>query len=167
MPAGVSAITALANLTLSSSASTVTFSSISGSYRDLILVVTAKSSQSGWESRIKVNGDTGTNYSVIGMYNSGSSANGYAPTTQSVMKFGFFGILSTSASVQWVTHFIDYSATDKHKTVISQIGNATDALIDASTNRWANTSAITEIVAFPGSGTWSAGSTFALYGVSA
>jgi hypothetical protein len=39
MPAGVSAYTALANVTLGSSAANVTFSSISGSYRDLVLIV--------------------------------------------------------------------------------------------------------------------------------
>lgn len=167
MPAGVAAITALANLTLGASASTVTFSSISGSYRDLILVVTAKSSASGWESRITVNSDTGANYSVIGMYNNPSTLSAYAPTAQSVMKFGFFGVLSTTTSVQWVTHFIDYSATDKHKIALSQIGQTGDGLIDLSTNRWVNTgSAITQLVVFPGSGTWSSGSTFALYGVS-
>lgn len=161
------ALTPLANLTLGSSQANVTFSSISGSYRDLLLVVNAKSSASGWESRIKINNDTGSNYQVVGMYNSGSSTSSYAPSVQTVMKFGFFGILSSSSAVQWVTHFLDYSATDKHKAVLSEIGNASDSLIDITANRWSSTSAITSMVVFPGSGTWSAGATFALYGVSA
>jgi hypothetical protein len=41
MPAGVPAMVALANVTLGSTASSITFSSISGSYRDLFCVFTS------------------------------------------------------------------------------------------------------------------------------
>jgi len=44
MPAGVSAYVPLANLTLGSSAASVTFSSISQAYKDLVLVIEATTS---------------------------------------------------------------------------------------------------------------------------
>ena len=47
MPAGVSAWTPLANITLASTANTVTFSSISGAYKDLRLVLVGGAAGTG------------------------------------------------------------------------------------------------------------------------
>jgi hypothetical protein len=61
---------------------------------------------------------------------------------------------------------IDYSATDKHKTILSRLNNtarATNALI----NRWPSTAAITSIRINGNGANFTTGSTFALYGVSA
>jgi hypothetical protein len=61
---------------------------------------------------------------------------------------------------------MDYSATDKHKTVISRFGSAARET-QATASRWANTAALTSINFFQESGgvTFSTGSTFSLYGV--
>ena len=60
---------------------------------------------------------------------------------------------------------MDYSATDKHKTVITRASSA-GYYIGMSAGRWANTNAITSVSAVMESGrTWSIGSTFALYGI--
>jgi hypothetical protein len=64
MPAGVSAYTALANVTLGSSAASVTFSSISQSYRDLVLVITATTSAVD-NAFIRFNSDSGSNYNIV------------------------------------------------------------------------------------------------------
>jgi hypothetical protein len=165
MPVGVSAFTPLANLTLSGSAATVTFSSISSAYRDLFLVVSAKSTD-GWELRMQLNGDTGANYNSVFMYFSGSAGSSQV-TSQNQMKFGFYGVGSTTVESAWKTSILDYSATDKHKIVHGNVGNTTSDMIDISHHRWASTSAITSLVVYPGSGSWSTGATFALYGVSA
>jgi hypothetical protein len=61
---------------------------------------------------------------------------------------------------------MDYSATDKHKTVLSRANNAANG-VTAIAGRWASTSAITSIVLTFQSSSLATGSTVALYGVSA
>lgn len=61
----------IANTTLSSAAASYTFSSISGSYTDLVLVIGGTLS-ADISAGIYFNGDTGTNYSTTRMYGNGS-----------------------------------------------------------------------------------------------
>lgn len=171
MPAGVSAYVPLANLTLSSSATLVTFTSISQSYRDLVLVVnvvglTGTPTVTG--SAMRVNSDSGSNYSWASMTGDGSSAIAFTNTSS-----GFDLACGNSNSVSMAkVDFLDYSATDKHKAVL-QRGIQPTINTNAYAMRWASTSAITSIQLyspdyFAGTvDTWSAGSTFTLYGVSA
>lgn len=166
MPAGVSAITPLANITLTSTASTVTFSSISSSYRDLYLVIVAKTSAAGWQTRMRLNGDTGTNYNTINLRNNFNTPSSSQSSSTAQMEFGALGIASTTVDMIWKTEIFDYVATDKHKTVLSSIGNNDSDMIEVMAHRWGSTSAVTSLVVYPGSGTWSVGSNFALYGVS-
>jgi hypothetical protein len=59
---------------------------------------------------------------------------------------------------------MDYSATDKHKTVLVR-SNAASTGVEAIAQRWASTAAITSILVFPSTGSWAAGGTFSLYGI--
>jgi hypothetical protein len=60
---------------------------------------------------------------------------------------------------------MDYSATDKHKTVLSRYGNSSTE-VDMAASRWADTSAINSIqILLADAETYSAGSNFSLYGV--
>ena len=144
--------TALANVTLGSTA-TVTFSSIPATYRDLILVVR------GTTNNIRVNGDTGSNYSNVAMYGNGSSAGSGAETTTFFYTNWWGG--GTAANRMYIVQFMDYSATDKHKTILVR-GDQADAEANANAGRWANTAAITSITSV---GTAPAGSTWSLYGI--
>ncbi len=60
---------------------------------------------------------------------------------------------------------MDYSATDKHKTVLTRYGSAaTD--IQATASRWESTAAVNSVTIFDVLGqTYQVGSTFSLYGV--
>ena len=62
--------------TLSSTQSTVTFSSISGAYTDLVLVMGGSNSANS-DLRMRFNGDTGSNYSVTVLFGDGSAANSF------------------------------------------------------------------------------------------
>jgi hypothetical protein len=158
-------ITALANLTLATTPTTVTFSSIVGTYRDLFLVVKGTGSTST-SCTIQVNGDTAlASYGVVWMRGSGSAASTGAWNTGGASAHwqGFIG----SAQSQMAMHFLDYSATDKHKMYINHEADATVLGTRMDFGRWANTAAITQISLKTDSGTWSVGTTFALYGVSA
>ena len=153
--------TALANITLGSSASSVTFSSIPATYRDLILVSDYAASGVSY-LQLQINSDTGTNYSFVTMYTDPaviSASNTYDRfylTTNTIQ---------SGARIASVAQIMDYSATDKHKTVLSR-QNFTRAtgtqVVEAQASRWASTSAITSLQV---SGGFSSGATFALYGI--
>jgi len=149
--------TPLANLTLSSTAASVTFSSISQSYRDLVLVAVTTGSQTTSIS-MNLNGDTTTtNYNRVYMGGSGTSATSSTATNQYIAS-------SFTSTSQHLLNIMDYSATDKHKTVLSRLDNAADST-RATATRWANTAAITSVQILVNAGTFAAGSTFALYGI--
>lgn len=145
----------LATTTLSSSASSVTFGSISGSYRDLVLVIQGGSNFSGDISfEVYPNGDT-ANGSMVSMQGDGSSASSFSTSRI------FFTM--NNANGMNILQFMDYSATDKHKTIL--IRDTTTATTRATAGRWASTSAITSIELEDATGqTFDAGTTFSLYG---
>jgi hypothetical protein len=76
--------------------------------------------------------------------------------------------LDTTNDAVIVMNIMDYSATDKHKTAIWSSDKAGAGATERFVARWANTSAITSVrLLGVGAATYAAGSTFALYGVSA
>lgn len=148
----------IASNVLSSTAASVTFSSISASYRDLVLVVSGPTATNP-DLVIELNGDTtAANYSNVNMYGNGSTATsgtGFRPK-----RIGVWG----TGSSNFITQFLDYSATNKHKTYLSRVNDAGSG-VWAAANRWANTAAINEIKAVADGTTWASGTTFYLYGI--
>ena len=149
----------LDSTTLASSASSVTFSSISQDYRDLVLVVSGNNATGDQTLRIQINGDTGSNYYSVRMNGSGSTATSNALSAQNNVQLGVFG---TTQAV-CITQIMDYSATDKHKTLLSR-GDLAASSTRATAGRWANTSAITSIYVY-GSNSYNFAATFSLYGI--
>lgn len=169
MPAGVLAITPLANTTLGSATSAVTLSSISGSYRDLLLVMqVTDATSSGFSLGVQFNGDTGgTSYQYQIMSTSGASSTYAVSTGTSRIQLGWNGANGTNGSSMSRLEILDYSATDKHKTSLLRNDDLPMTTTELSAYRWQNTAAITSIRIFGVSGNIRAGSTIALYGVSA
>jgi hypothetical protein len=153
----------IATTTLGSSTGSVTFSSISGSYTDLILIISGTSS-GGSEVKFRINSDTGSNYSGTVLGGNGSSA--YSFRSSNSTYGGFGNALGTSVSTI-IANFMNYSNTTTNKTIITRgSGAATNAT--AAAGLWRSTSAITSIVAnFDDATTFSTGSTFTLYGIKA
>jgi hypothetical protein len=160
--------TALANITLGSSASSVTFSSIPATYRDLVVVMNVGGATAA-SSRLRFNADSGNNYNWVFMNGSGSSTTSSSQSNQNNLDIGaFIGLSATVGPYNLIAQIMDYSATDKHKTVLSRVNLTTDLYpgTTALAGRWASTSAITTVQLFPDSATsWISGSTFALYGI--
>ncbi len=152
--------TPLANVTLGGSDASITFSSIPATYRDLILVINATANSNVATIGLRFNADSGNNYTYVSMAGSGSSASS-STNTQSVALIGY-----TNSTSPWVNkaQIMDYSATDKHKTVLSRDDNAA-ANVGAVANRWANTAAITSIEVNAAVNSFASGTTIALYGV--
>jgi hypothetical protein len=161
--------TPLANVTLGSATSSVTFSSIPATYRDLILVYQYARASGETSLNVRFNGDTGSNYSFVNMI--GSSFSGATSTSNTFTGItpeqGNQGNPGDTLRGVWHYQLMDYSATDKHKTVL-QRHNTLKAdgaqWTTAQASRWANTAAITSI-SFTTSVNMSAGSNFSLYGV--
>ena len=159
----------LATLTLSSADGSITFSSIPATYRDLILLHSVKHTFAGSisvrDTGVRFNGDTGSNYSEVLMYGTGSSTASNSATRSSIQLV--YGMASSNFQLG-VMQIMDYSATDKHKSVLYRTGAGNDDNYGtfAGAFRWANTAAVTSLSITP-SGSYEviAGSTFSLYGV--
>jgi hypothetical protein len=156
----------LATVTLGSSASSVTFSSIPATYRDLVLVCNWQNSGSGSAGRLQLNGNTGANYFGVWMTGTGTSAISSSETSETSARIAGASVgPANTYSNTAILQFLDYSATDKHKTVISRFGSASTES-QATASRYASTSAITSIRFFDILGqTFQTGSTFNLYGI--
>jgi hypothetical protein len=153
--------TPLATVTLASATSSVSFSNIPASYRDLVLILNGKATAGGSGARLRVNGDTSTNYPNIRMY-------GYSGGTGSDAGTGAFldiGAMNTNDGYQSVVQFMDYSATDKHKTILSRPQESSLGAVLANAGRWSNTAAITSILVYAGSDQFASGFTATLYGI--
>lgn len=150
----------IASNVLGSTTTTVTFSSIPATYRDLILVAEVLGSGGNAGTRIQFNGDTGSNYPQVEMSGNGTTASSGAPTLAYIN--GQTG--TTTARGLTILQVMDYSATDKHKTSLSRYGRA-DSATAAGASRWANTAAINQITIFAPVNTYAIGSTFYLYGI--
>lgn len=156
--------TPLANITLGSSATSVTFSSISQAYRDLILQYDGTGSSAAYV-RFRVNSDTGTNYSYVQMAGySGGTFSSASTTVDFIQPTYSEASQKTSGTIQ----FMDYSATDKHKTFLTRVMGYDAGLSTwANAGRWANTAAVTGITFYRSAGNWDAGTVVTLFGVAA
>jgi hypothetical protein len=154
----------LATNTLGTAISSVTFSSISGSYTDLVLVVTGNTNNPT-NPVIRLNGDTGTNYSATFLAGNGSAASSGRDTSVSVMATNNQGYMTSTSNAVIISNLMNYSNTTTYKTVISR-GNAAATGTDATVGLWRNTAAITSITILTNSAnTFSVGNTFTLYGI--
>jgi hypothetical protein len=161
--------TPLATVTLGGTASSVTFSSIPATYRDLVLIISGRSTSTTGEAVMgRYNGDSGANYNNVrmgGLVGVGPFSN--TATSQTSVQLGRLDDSSSgnTSPSQAIISIMDYSATDKHKTSLSRSGT-TREVVDSNAGRWANTAAITSIVISLAVGpNFVAGSTFNLYGV--
>ena len=165
MAAG-STYTPIATTTLSSAAASVTFSSISGSYTDLVLITSTASDISSDTNDIRClfNSDSGSNYSSTYLYGTGSSA---ASGRTSNAAGAFIGRHHPTEYGTGITHIQNYSNSTTYKSVLSRGGVASSLLI-AYISTWRNTAAITSMTLTPTSASnFDAGSTFTLYGITA
>lgn len=168
MPAG-STYTPIATTTLGTSATSVTFSSISGSYTDLVLVAQeyTTGTPTAFGISCQFNGDTASNYSTTYLYGTGSSA----ASGRATAKVGaWIGFESYSANWTVITaNFQNYSNSTTYKTVLSRSSDSAN-LVGSGVSLWRSTAAITSIKVLStdfgsGSTPFVAGSTFTLYGI--
>jgi hypothetical protein len=149
----------IATQTLGSAAATVTFSSISGAYTDLVLVVAATSTTGNPNIYLQYNGDTGSNYSQTVLYGDGSSPGSFRNTNQTKQSLGD---VNTTVGTT-ITHIMNYSNTTTYKTNL--VRNDMSLYVEALVGLWRSTSAVNSILVGVTTSTFTSGSTFTLYGI--
>jgi hypothetical protein len=151
--------------TLGTATATVTFSSIPQTYTDLVVIISAASSVAQ-DPFSRVNGDSGTNYAYQAITGNGGSASAQQGATQNAISLNYFGSDSTTLGENArVIQFLNYSNTNMYKQIICRGGRGNTDGLAFLINTWINTAAITSISFHTGSGTYSVGSTFTLYGI--
>jgi hypothetical protein len=166
MPAG-STYSTIATTTLGSNTASYTFSSISGSYTDLVLIAMCAGT-ANTDLYLNFNGDTGSNYSRT--YVAGNGAAAYSGRNSNLTgmpqcAYATFG--TTLGQFNAIISINSYSNTITNKTVLARASRATDAAAEVSVGLWRSTAAITSIIVGTGTGLLLAGSTFTLYGITA
>ena len=144
MAAG-STYTPIATTTLGSAQTSVTFSSISGSYTDLVLIISGSINTNDLPSFQVGNGSaSSTGYSSTVIRGSGSSAGSTRFSNQSLTWLGDSGNTANS-QMNGIIHFQNYSNTTTYKTILSRYNNTTGETA-ATVHLWSNTSAINYII---------------------
>lgn len=171
------ALTKIAEVVLGASQSTISFSSIPATFRNLVLVVNARCdiAVSGQNAYIEFNGDTGANYSESFFDTNGTTMGTGNSTSSSPTTCTFLFIAGASATANLCTSakvFINnYAGTTFSKNAVAQLftptalGSTTGLILINQGLNWNSTAAInTILIGLTAAGNFIAGSTFTLYG---
>lgn len=155
--------TPIASTTLTATTTNVNFSSISGFYTDLVLIVSGTCSAGSYLT-LRFNSDTSTNYSTTELYGDGTTAGSVRNSSNNYMYIG--AIRTTQSNI--LTSIQNYSNTTTYKTVLSRTNNAATET-KAVVGLWrATPAAITTIdVGTGGANTLQVGTVLTLYGIKA
>jgi hypothetical protein len=159
---------------LSSSQSTVTFSGLNTSasaYKHLQIRAVSRTDVASVyvDTRLRFNGDTGSNYASHELYASGSGSVGSSGSiNQTVASCGHSAGSSAAANIfaAFTVDIFDFSSTTKNKVLRGLTGIAASSnLIDFRSALWNSTNAITSIEINLASGNFVSGSRYSLYGL--
>lgn len=157
----------IATTTVSGTPSDVTFSSISGSYTDLVMVCQMKTSALA-TIYLQFNSDTSSNYSYTNLAGSPAGVNSGRASNANFSRITNYAYPDNTFNTNAIVNFMNYSNTTTNKTFLSRANNAsgTDNATEVLVSLWRSTAAISTIKVYPSGGaTWSAGSTFTIYGI--
>lgn len=158
----------IATTTLGSSQSSVTFSSISGSYTDLIAVFNGSNDGTTQYFLQVGNGsiDTGSNYSTTVLDGNGSSAASGRYTNDTVGIRADYYATGGGNKKMSIFQLNNYSNSTTYKTVLVRSALPATEVV-ATVGLWRSTSAINIVRFTCTSGYYETGSTFTLYGIKA
>lgn len=165
----------LETIALTQSAASVTFDNLPTSgYTDLKVVMSANCTGSGATAddiRIRFNGNTSASYSMRSINGSGSAASSASESGQTSSwcgNIGGTGSIYNNAEI-YIPNYL--STSNAKSTSVDNVveANATAAPMRLIAQLWnpGTQAAITSILLYPSTFSWSAGSTFSIYGVAA
>ena len=164
MAAKTGTYTLINSTTLTGSASDITFSSIPETYTDLVLVVASLDNGAG-RTRLRVNGDSGTNYSRTNMCGNGTSAASYRGSNENQFDMSVIAGTSSTNPAFLLINITDYANTTTYKSFLSHYSLASGA-VELSAGLWRSTAAITSVT-YLTQGSLLSGTTAKLYGIEA
>jgi hypothetical protein len=151
----------IATQTLGAAAASVTFSSIPGTYTDLVLVVNPAVS-SGTCNVTMTFGDTSTLYSRTNLIGNGTTATSNRHTNEALT---YICSATTTFVTTGMAQIMNYSNTTTNKTYLLRDTYSASAVIQR-VGLWRNTAAISTIVlGNDGATNFAIGSSFTLYGI--
>jgi len=155
--------------TLSANAGIVTFANIPQTYKDLVLVQSARVNTSYDITAIRINSLT-SGYSNTYAYSDGTSTYSGSGTAEISMRAGY--IPGSSYANEWSNEqytFFDYTNSSYYKTALHRTGFVTSTVgfqVMQKVTTMPTTGAITQITSQTANGgSFLAGSTFTLYGI--
>jgi len=139
----------IATNTITTNTASYTFTSIPGTYTDLVLIIGNAEHSNASQNTIQLNSDTGSNYSRQALSASDTSNTGQR-IGGTVMYLDWNGYPSVNGSKDYtgVWNFMNYANTTTYKTVIGRGSSASTGVV-ASAGMWRSTSAITSIKLIP------------------
>ena len=150
---------ALDKVTVSGSSTTsITFSSIPSTYTDLVIVANGSESADQYMA-LRLNSDTGSNYSDTYVQGSGSAATSSRTTSQTYGRFG-----SGTVTGQWasIIQIQNYSNATTYKT---WLWRSNLDYVTAGVSLWRSTAAINAVKL--NCGNFASGTVLTLYGIKA
>jgi len=159
------AMTAIATSTVSSNITSVTFSSIPGTYDDLRLVAYWKVNTGGGTLGVQFNSVTTTSYYFQIISGNGSTAAANAGEANALYVDSLNG--AGTQPMIYTLDVIQYANTSNHKSVIMKMASDANGsgLSNFACGTWANSNAITSIKLNLSDYNITSGSVFALYGI--
>jgi hypothetical protein len=176
-PAAPSGFYSIATVTATGGETTITFSSIPGTYKSLQIRGIARDTSTATNltaaNSLKFNGDgTGANYSSHYLRADGTNVTAADVSGNGAVLVQGMEMVSTTSNIfsTFIIDIEDYASTTKNKTVRAFAGgdaNGASANIrmGLSSGAWLSTAAVTSISLTHGFASYAAGSTFALYGI--
>lgn len=168
---------ALSNTVLGSATASVTFSSISQTYTDLILIARFTTAVNNRSLFMQFNSDTGANYSDALLQRdvaTAGNANSQNETNNTFLRIcGWNGGAGTTSDAPGfvIVHINNYTSTSQYKTALSQYTTLSDTnYMDTgwTISQWRNTAAVSTITLYNTNNTnYNTGSRFTLYGIKA
>jgi hypothetical protein len=158
-------------ITLSASASSVSFTNIPNTYKHLqIRVLGRNTSTNSYALMMRFNSDTASNYSSHRLDGNGTSASAVADSSVSAMYSNLMLPLSSAGANTFgagIFDILDYADTNKYKTIRTLFGfdNNGSGQVGLGSGSWRSTSAVTSVQLVPQNDSLAANSTFALYGI--
>lgn len=159
----------IATQLLASNTATVTFSGIPQGYKHLQVRYILRNAAVADAVKLRLNSDTGSNYSLHMLRGNGSAASAAAGASQTSIEIPFTAYSGTTANTFGcgIIDILDYANVYKYKTTRT-LGGADlngSGFVDFTSGLWMNTAPVTSISIFAASGDIATNSRFSLYGI--
>jgi hypothetical protein len=149
---------------LGSSAASVSFTGLGTSavsYKHLQIRYMSNGDNSNYRNRLRLNGDSGSNYATHLLFTTGSSVMSAAGTSATEIALSQ-GANETNKFYPGIIDLLDFQSSTKNKTVRAFNGGGEVSL---TSGVWLSTSAVTSVSLRPDAGNFITGSRFSLYGI--